>query len=145
VRHWQLYACASAICAALIPILGRVGLRSISPELATLLRSVAMTAVLIVFALATGAGSALDALRASGTRAIAFVFLTGLAGALSWIFYFKALELGEASRVAPLDKLSVPLAVVLAFVVLGERPSGLNWLGVALVTIGAVLAGASSR
>lgn len=142
---WWLYALASAACAAVIPILGKVGLRGVNAELATVLRGVAAALALLVIGTALGVWSSLASLREGGARALAFVAMTGVAGALSWIFYFKALALGEASRVAPLDKLSVPLAIVLAFVVLGERPSALNWLGIALAVVGIALATLPSR
>lgn len=138
--RWWMYALLSALCAALIPVLGKLGLRTLPTDVATVLRSFGMSAVLVVFAAATGAWPSLGALREGGTRAVLLVALTGLAGALSWIFYFKALSVGEASRVAPLDKLSVPLAVIFAAVLLGERPSAINWLGVVLVAVGALLA-----
>jgi transporter family protein len=133
------------LCAALIPVLGRYGLKSVPSELATVLRSLAMSAVLICFATATGAWSSIEAIRASAVRPLVFVSLTGVAGALSWLCYFKALTLAEASRVAPLDKLSVPIAIVLSVALLGERPTGLNWLGVVLVTIGAIFASLPAR
>lgn len=142
---WWLYACASALCAALIPVLGKYGLKSVPSEMATVFRSLAMSAVLICFAAVTNAGSSIEAIRASALRPLVFVSLTGVAGALSWLCYFKALSMADASRVAPLDKLSVPIAILLSVILLGERPTGLNWLGVALVAVGAIFASMPAR
>jgi transporter family protein len=73
-------------------------------------------------------------------RAMIAIVLSGIAGAVSWLFYFKAIQLGSVSKVAPIDKLSMPFAVILAVVLLGDRPSGWNWLGIALIVGGAYLA-----
>ena len=75
------------------------------------------------------------------SRTYVFLVLSGLATGATWICYFRALKLGDASRVAPIDKLSVVLVAVFAFLFLGERPSGLNWLGIVLIAAGAVLIG----
>lgn len=137
---WWSYAIASAVCAAVIPILGKYGLRSINPDVATVVRSMAMTVVLAMFATATNLWSSLGSVSNAGSRALICVIFTGVAGAASWIFYFKALAVGEASKVAPLDKLSVPIAIVLSVLILGDRPSALNWVGVALAVVGIILA-----
>lgn len=142
---WWAFALASAACAATIPILAKLGLRSVNAELATVLRGVAAALALLIIGTGLGVWSSFSTLRDGGARAAVFLALTGVAGALSWIFYFKALAVGEASRVAPLDKLSVPLAIVLAFAVLGERPSAINWFGVALAAVGILLATLPAR
>lgn len=142
---WWLYAIASAVCAAVIPILGKLGLKTVQSELATVLRGLAAAAALVVFGTWVGVWSSLGTLREGGSRAVTLIVLSGVAGAASWVFYFKALAAGDASRVAPLDKLSVPLAIVFAVLLLGERPSALNWVGVALTAVGVFLASMPQR
>jgi len=71
---------------------------------------------------------------------LAMIVLSGVAGGLSWLFVFRAVKLADVSKVAPIDKLSLPLGILLAVIVLGERPGALNWLGIALVVAGAYLA-----
>jgi transporter family protein len=73
------------------------------------------------------------------------IVLSGAAGAASWLFYFRAVQLGDVSKVAPIDKLSMPLAIILAAVVLGERPTLVNWLGVGLIVAGAYFAALPAR
>jgi transporter family protein len=73
-------------------------------------------------------------------RALGMIALSGIAGAVSWLFYFKAIQVGTVAQVAPIDKLSMPLAIILAVFLLGERPSGINWVGIALIAAGAYLA-----
>jgi transporter family protein len=137
---WWLWAVASALCAAVIPILSKYGLRSASPETATIVRSVATTLVLLLFGAVTNLWSSVAALGQGGARGVTCLVLAGVAGAASWICYFKALAAGDVSKVAPLDKLSVPLAILFSVVLLGERPSVLNWIGIALAFVGIVLA-----
>jgi len=73
-------------------------------------------------------------------KALTMIVLSGVAGAVSWLFYFKAIQVGTVSQVAPIDKLSMPLAVILAVILLGDRPSGWNWMGIGLIVIGAYFA-----
>jgi transporter family protein len=133
---WLLYALLSAAAAALVPIFGKLGMKEADDTLATTIRSAIMTAALLIVATAAGSWSKLSTLSA---RAMTMVTLSALAGATSWLFYFKAVRAGEVSHVAPIDKLSMPLAILLAVLFLGERPSGINWLGVALIAGGAYL------
>jgi transporter family protein len=136
---WLLYAFLSALAASLVGIFGRLGVTKIDDNLATTVRSVIMSLMLLVFATAIGAWDKLGELRA-GPRPLIAIILSGAAGATSWIFYFKALKLAEVSRVAPIDKLSMPLGIFLAVLVLKERPSAINWLGILLIAGGAYLA-----
>lgn len=145
VERWLVYALLAAICASAVAILGKVGLRNVDPTLATVVRSIVMTIFLLLAGTALGVWSKLPALREAGGKGIAIIALAGIAGAVSWLFYFRALQLAEASKVVLVDKLSVPFAIVLAVLLLGERPSGLNWLGVALVVAGVLLAALPSR
>ena len=135
--RWLLYALLSAAAAALVPIFGKLGMKQADDTLATAVRSVVMTLFLAIVATALGSWSKVTTLTGKAT---AMVVLSGLAGATSWLFYFKAVRVGEVSRVAPIDKLSMPLAVLLAVVLLGERPTGVNWVGIALIAGGAYLA-----
>ena len=134
--RWLLYALLSAACAALVGIFGRLGLKEVEPNLATGVRSIVMTVLLIGFLTFTRGWARLPPL---GSKFTLMILLSGAAGAASWLFYFNALRWAEVSRVAPIDKLSTPIAVVLAVLFLGERPTGLNWLGVAVMVAGAYL------
>lgn len=135
--RWLLYALLSAAAAALVPVFGKLGMKDADATLATAVRSAVMTALLLSVATVARSWGKLPTL--SG-RAAVMVFCSGVAGAVSWLFYFKAVQVGELSRVAPVDKLSMPLAVLLAVLLLGERPSGMNWLGIILIAAGAYLA-----
>jgi bacterial/archaeal transporter family protein len=134
--RWLVYALLSAASAALVAIFGRIGLKGIEPNLATTLRSAVMTVLLLGFVTATRGWARLPPLN---SRPALMILLSAAAGAASWLFYFNALRLAEVSRVAPVDKLSTAIAVVLAVLFLGERPAGLNWLGVLLMLGGAYL------
>jgi transporter family protein len=96
-----------------------------------------MTVFLVGVAMVMGVGSKLSTVR--GWPLVAIV-LSGVAGAVSWLFYFRAIQLGTVSQVAPVDKLSMPFAVLLAVLILGDRPTAVNWVGIALVVAGAYLA-----
>jgi bacterial/archaeal transporter family protein len=136
---WLLYAFLSALAASCVGVFGRLGVAKIDDNLATTVRSVVMTLMLLAFATAIGAWDKLGQLRA-GPRPMIAIVLSGAAGATSWIFYFKALKLAEVSRVAPIDKLSMPLGILLAVIFLRERPGALNWVGIAMIAGGAYLA-----
>lgn len=139
-ERWIVYAGLSAVFAAMVAVLGKWGLKSVDPTLATVVRSGVMTAFLLIAGTAMGAWSKLPGLREAGGKGMLVIVLAGVAGAMSWLFYFRALQLADASKVSPIDKLSVPIAVVLAVVLLGERPSMVNWLGIGLVVVGVFLA-----
>jgi transporter family protein len=136
-QRWLIYAILSAVCASFVAIFGKVGMQEVDTNLATTVRSVVMTLFLLGFCTVLGLWSKLSTLH---PRALTMIALSGLAGALSWLFYFKAIHIGAISQVAPIDKMSVPLTVILALLLLGERPSALNWLGVLLVAAGGYLA-----
>src|SRR5256885_15219557 len=127
LQPWLVYALLSALAAPLVGIFGRLGVTKVDDNLATTIRSVAMTLMLLVFATAIGAWQKIAQLRAP--RPMIAIILSGAAGAASWIFYFKALRLAEVSQVAPIDKLSMPLAILLAVILLTERPTAANWGG----------------
>ncbi len=133
---WQVWAVLSAVFAALTAIFAKVGVEDIDPDLATFIRTVIVLVTLALILFATGKLS--DAGPIS-TRSWLFLLLSGLGTGASWICYFRALKLGPATLVAPIDKLSVVLVALFGVVFLGERPSWNGWLGIALIATGAVL------
>ena len=135
--RWLFFALLSALAAALVGIFGKLGMKEADSTLATAARSAVMTTFLLAVCTFMGSWSKLSTL--SG-KAFGMIALSGLAGAFSWLFYFRALQLGTVSQVAPIDKLSMPLTVLLALFLLGERPTTVNCLGIALITAGAYLA-----
>lgn len=135
-RTWLPWALGSAAFAALTAVLAKAGLRDVDSDFATLVRTVVIVAVLGVFVAATGKWR--DPL-ALPPRTLAFLALSGLATGASWVCYFRALKVGDASQVAPVDKLSVVLVAVFALVFLGERPGGREWLGIGIVTLGVIV------
>ena len=133
--HWALL---SACFAALTAIFAKLGLQRIDSDFATLLRTVVIVVVLAVFVAATGKW---PTRWRSRPRTLGFLVLSALATGASWVCYFRALQLGDASQVAPVDKLSVVLVAVFAVTFLHERPSPREWLGIALVGAGALMLG----
>jgi bacterial/archaeal transporter family protein len=136
-QSWLVYAILSAVAAAFVGIFGKVGMKEIDSNLATAVRSVIMTVFLAGFCSVLGAWSKFSTIHG---KAMGMIALSGLAGAVSWLFYFKAIQVGTVSQVAPIDKLSMPLAVVLAVMLLGDRPTWVNWAGVILIAVGGYLA-----
>ncbi len=130
---WFVWALASAVFAALTAIFAKLGLQGVDSDLATLIRTVIILAVLSVFVLATGKWT--NPFGLAG-RTWLFLTLSGLATGVSWVCYFRALQIGEASKVAPVDKFSLVLVAVFAVAFLGERPSLREWAGIALVGAG---------
>ena len=137
--QWLIYAVLGALAAAVIAPLGKLGTEGLDSSVVTAVRSVAQALVVIVVVTAMGLWSNL---RSFHPRAFAAAGLAGLAGGLSWLFMFKAIAVAgrdAVSRVAPIDKLSMPLSILLAVLFLNERPSAVNWGGIALMTVGAYL------
>lgn len=134
--NWAGYAILSALFGALVAIFGKIGVRDVDSNLAVALRTVII--VLFAWGIVLVQGNARDLLRIS-RHSYLFLFLSAIATGLSWLFYYKALKLGDASRVAPIDKLSVALAVAMAFVCLGEKPTLGNVLGAVLITAGVLV------
>ena len=133
---WQTWALLSAAFAALTAIFAKVGVENVNADFATFVRTLVIIAALGAILLVT------DQWQSPGSisgRSYMFLVLSGLATGASWLCYFRALKLGDAARVAPIDKLSVVLVAVFGVAFLGERLSGANWLGVALVACGAIL------
>ena len=133
---WLLYAFASAGAAALTAILAKIGIEGAPSTLATAIRTVVIT----VFAWAITVGlKEHQALSSVSRRSLLFLVLSGLATGASWLAYFRALQMAPASRVAPIDKLSLPLTIVLAILFLGETVTWRVGVGVLLMTAGAIL------
>ncbi|MFC5468349.1 EamA family transporter [Cohnella suwonensis] len=135
---WLVYALLSAATAALVAIFGKIGLKDIDANSATAIRAVIMALFLLGVVAVQGKFSQLGDIVAQ-KKALAFIALSGAAGAASWLFYFLALKGGKVAQVGPIDKLSVVLAVALAYFFLGERISLVNALGVAMIAAGAIL------
>lgn len=134
---WRIWAGLSAVFAALTALFAKVGVAGVPPEFATFVRTVVVVMLSGAIVMATKAFPV--ALDQVGARAWLFLGLSGLATGLSWLCYFRAISLGEISKVAPVDKLSVVLTALLAWAFIGERIAPLHWLGIALITIGATL------
>lgn len=133
---WQFWAVLSAAFAALTAIFAKVGVENINSDFATLIRTVVILLVIAGIVMATGQAQTLGSIS---SKTYTFLILSGVATGASWLCYFRALKLGNAAQVAPIDKLSVVLVAVFGVVFLGERLSGANWLGIALIAAGAVL------
>jgi len=136
MESWQFWAVLSAIFAALTAIFGKVGVAGIDSDFATLIRTIV---ILGVIALVVAMRGAAQSLATVPQQTWIFLVLSGLATGASWICYFRALKLGQASQVAPLDKLSVVLVAIIGVIALGETLTLRAWIGVALVAGGAAL------
>lgn len=136
LHSWRFWAILSAIFAAMTAILAKVGVSGVASDVATLVRTIVILLFAAALVAATGQGAALG--QISG-RSLLFLVLSGLATGASWLCYFRALSLGDAARVAPLDKLSVVLVAILGASLLGESVSMTAWAGVALIAAGAAL------
>lgn len=133
---WQMWALLSAVFAALTAIFAKVGVENVNSDLATFVRTIVV--VVALGAILVGLGE-FRSIPSISPRTWLFLVLSGLATGASWLCYFRALKIGEASQVAPVDKLSVVLVAVFGAAFLGERLSSINWLGVVLIGGGAVL------
>jgi bacterial/archaeal transporter family protein len=134
--HWFGWALLSAVFAAVTAIFAKLGLVGVNSDFATLVRTVVIVVVLGGFVGWTGQW--MDP-RALPARTWIFLVLSALATGASWICYFRALKIGEASKVAPVDKLSLVLVALFAVVFLQERPSAREWLGIGMVAAGVLV------
>jgi transporter family protein len=134
--NWIFWALLSAVFAALTAIFAKIGLEGVDSDLATLVRTGVIMIPLACFVYFSGKWSSPFELS---MRTWSFLVLSGLATGASWVCYFRALKIGEASKVAPVDKLSLVLVAVFAFVFLHERPAGREWLGIAMVAAGVLV------
>ncbi len=135
---WLIFAVLSAITASLVAIFGKIGLQGVDTNTATTVRAVIMAVFLILVIVVQGKLSNVNIVFANH-KAIAFIALSGVAGALSWLFYFLAIKSGKVSQVVPIDRMSVVFALVLAFLFLGEKVSLKVGIGAALMVAGAIL------
>ncbi|EOI6869123.1 EamA family transporter [Yersinia enterocolitica] len=135
---WLIYALLSALSASLVAIFGKIGLQHLDANTATAVRAVVMALFLVGVVVIQGKFNLVGTVLAD-KKALLFVVLSGVAGALSWLFYFMAIKNGNVSQVAPIDKLSVVFAVILAFILFGEKISLIAGLGVTLITAGALM------
>jgi transporter family protein len=133
---WLAWALLSAMFAALTAVFAKIGVTDIDSDLATFIRTIVVLVSLALILFATGKFTAPGAIT---TKTWVFLLLSGLGTGASWLCYFRALKLGPATLVAPIDKLSVVLVALFSVVFLGERPSLNGWIGIALIAAGAVL------
>jgi transporter family protein len=136
MEAWMLFALLSAACAALVAVFGKIGIQNIDATLATTVRSIIMAAFLVVTAFSLGKMKLLAALDG---KTFTFIVLSGIAGALSWLFYFVALKTGPVTAVAALDRLSVVFVVIFAMLFLGESLTWKTGAGALLIAMGAIL------
>ncbi|NDW04771.1 EamA family transporter [Jiella pacifica] len=136
IGAWQFWALLAAVFAALTAILAKVGVSDVPSDLATLLRTFVVVALLAAIVAVTKQWRSPASLPG---RSLVFLALSGLATGASWLCYFRALKLGDAARVAPIDKLSIVLVAIFGVVFLGEKLAPVNWAGIALIALGAWL------
>jgi bacterial/archaeal transporter family protein len=136
LSSWQAWAALSAVFAALTAIFAKVGVESVNADFATFIRTIVILVTLAFILLATGQFQSPGSIS---SRSYIFLLLSGLATGASWVCYFRALKIGDAAKVAPIDKLSVVLVALFGVIFLGERLTAPNWLGVALIATGAIL------
>jgi bacterial/archaeal transporter family protein len=133
--NWFFWALLSALFAGITAILAKVGVQNVSSNLATAIRTV----VIFIFAWSVALLTRHEPIASLGKRTWLFLILSGLATGLSWLCYFRALQLGEASQVAPVDKLSVVIAIALAAIFLHERVTWVHWVGGLLIVSGSII------
>ncbi len=136
LSSWQAWALLSAAFAALTAIFAKVGVENVNSDFATFIRTIVILAALALILAVTGQWQPPGEIS---PRTYTFLILSGLATGASWLCYFRALKLGDAARVAPIDKLSVVLVALFGVIFLGEKLTWPNWLGILLIAGGAVL------
>jgi len=141
LESWQFWAVLAAVFAALTAIFAKIGVENINPDFATLIRT---AIILVVLATVLAATRQFVPLGQISARTWVFLTLSALATGASWICYFRALQMGQAGQVAPIDKLSVVFVAIFAVLFLKEKLSVTNWLGITLIAVGAVLAAIKS-
>lgn len=135
---WLIFAILSAVTAALVAIFGKMGLEGIDANTATMIRAGIMFAFLVLVVVLTGKMENFTTIF-SNSRTLTYIFLSGIAGALSLLFYFLALQIGKASQVAPIDRLSLVFVAILAYLILGEEINFKIAIGIALMVVGAII------
>jgi transporter family protein len=137
--NWFYWALLSAFFASLTAIFAKIGLEGIDSDYATLIRTIVILVFLI--AIVFFSNKWVNPFSILKLKSSVFLFLSGIATGASWLCYFRALKIGEASKVAPVDKLSLVLVAIFAFVLLGERPTLREWSGIVLVALGVLILG----
>jgi transporter family protein len=135
-NSWQFWALLAAVFAAMTAIFAKIGVENVNSNFATFLRTLVVIAAFVPLLWFTGEFHSLSSLS---SKTIIFLVLSGLATGASWLCYFRALQLGQAGQVAPVDKMSVVFVAIVGALFLGERMSVMGWSGVALIACGAVL------
>mgnify|MGYP001607414211 CR=1 FL=1 len=135
---WLIYALLSALFASLVAIFGKIGLQGVDTNTATAIRAIVMAIFLIGLILIQGKLKDVKPILLNST-ALTYIILSGIVGALSWLFYFIALKSAKVSQIVPIDRLSVVFALLLAFFILGEHISLKAGIGAALVVVGGIL------
>jgi transporter family protein len=133
--NWFIWALLSALFAGITAILAKIGIQNISSNLATAIRTV----VILIFAWVVALSTRHESISNIARRTWVFLILSGVATGLSWLCYFRALQIGEASRVAPVDKLSVVVAIALAAIFLHEHLTWHHWLGGLMIVAGSIV------
>ncbi|MEM7206735.1 MAG: EamA family transporter [Pseudomonadota bacterium] len=136
IDSWQFWALLSAVFAALTAIFAKIGIEDINPDFATFVRTIV---ILLALALILKISGNFPSLSSVSFKTYWWIVLSGLATGASWVCYFRALKIGNASQVAPIDKLSVVFVAIFGVLFLGENLSALNWLGIILIATGALL------
>ena len=136
LASWQFWALSSALFASLTAIFAKIGIENVNSDFATFIRTIVILFAAGAMVLITNHWQSPATVS---VRSWTFLILSGLATGFSWISYFRALKLGQAAQVAPIDKLSVVLVAIIAAIFLGEKLSVVNWIGVALIGVGAIL------
>lgn len=135
---WLIYAFLSAFFAALVAIFGKIGLKNIDSNVATTIRALIMAAFLIVVILFQGKLNQINEIF-SNSKALTFVVLSGIAGAISWLFYFLALKRGTICQVTPIDRLSIVFAIIIALIFLGEKVTLFQSIGIVIAIAGTLM------
>ncbi|HEY4077185.1 MAG TPA: EamA family transporter [Rhizomicrobium sp.] len=136
LQGWQIWAAMSAVFAALTAIFGKIGVSGINSDLATLIRTIVILVIAALIVTLTRGWQPISSIQG---RTWFFLLLSGAATGASWLCYYRALQLGPAGRVAPIDKLSVVLVALFAVLFLGEQMTVRGWMGVGLIAAGAAL------
>ncbi|MFK0330196.1 EamA family transporter [Rhizobium sp. NPDC090275] len=135
-QSWVFWAVLSASFAALTAIFAKIGVAGVNSDFATLIRTVVILVISSAIVLASGQWQPFSSIS---SKTWLFLCLSGAATGASWLAYFRALKIGDAARVAPIDKLSIVLVAIFGVVFLGEKLNMMNWLGVSLIAAGALL------
>lgn len=135
---WLIFALLSAVAASFVAIFGKLGLEGIDTNTATAIRAVIMALFLVGLIIIQGKLKDVKPIL-ENSRALGYIVLSGFAGAISWLFYFFAIKIGEVSKVVPIDRLSVVFALLLALFILGEKISIKSGIGAALIVVGGIL------